>query len=90
MAYSTTIGDSQEKAVQPVVAALPISIISQAQLEDASDPVNITLYSGKTAGAAYVIALTAGGTDIVVAQGPEPTDDWDRISDAGASPITPA
>ena len=90
MASSTAIGDSQEAAVQPVVSGIILSSVTQADVADKDSAINNKLYSGKQFGACYIMVLTAGGTDIIVAQGPDTTSKWHRISDAGASPITPA
>ena len=90
MASTTTIGDSQETAVQPIVSAIILGVVTQAELEDKTDAHNIALYSGKKLGACYIMIPTAGGSDIVVATGSTDVADWDRVSDAGAVPITPA
>ena len=90
MASSANIGDSQEAAVQPVVSGIILGAVAQADVKDIDSPVNNSLYSGKQFGACYLMTLTAGGTDIIVAQGSAPADSWHRISDAGATPITPA
>lgn len=91
MASSVNIGDSQTAAVQPIVADIgTLDIVTQASIADIADPVNDALVSGKKKGAMYLMSVTAGGMDIVVADGPATDDDWFRISDAGATPITPA
>jgi hypothetical protein len=91
MASTTTIGDSPEAAVQPVVSCFPLGIATQAQIADVDDPVNDTLVSGKDEGAMYLYKATAGSAfDIVVATGPAAADPWHKVSDAGAAPITPA
>lgn len=88
MAYSTKIGDSQPKAVQPMVAALPLGIVTQAQILDKDDAVNMAVYSGKKLGAVFLMTNTTGGNfDIVVAKGSLSTDVWERISDG--TDITP-
>lgn len=86
----TVIGDTPGVAVQPLVGSLTLSIVAQADVADIDSAVNDALVSGKKLGATYLMALTAGGTDIIVAQGAATNSDWDRISDAGAAPITPA
>lgn len=91
MASSVNIGDSQEAAVQPIVSDIgTFDIVTEAQIADATDPVNLAIYSGKKRGSTYLYAPAGGGMDIIVADGPAATDDWFRISDAGAVPITPA
>jgi len=87
----SVIGDTQAVAVQPVVAALPIPITTAAKLADVDDAVNITLYSGKKAGACYIME-DEGDYFVVVAQGSAPTDKWQYAAGeavAGTS-ITPA
>lgn len=85
----STIGDKQTKAVQPVVAALPLGVVTQAEIAAAADAVNIALYSGKKLGACYAMKNTSGvGYDIVMATGSAPTDTWAKISDGAV--ITPA
>lgn len=90
MASSVNIGDSQVAAVQPVVSGLILGSVAQADVKDKNSAVNNALYSGKQFAACYLMVLTAGGTDIIVAQGSGKTDAWHRISDAGATPIVPA
>jgi len=90
MASTNVIGDSQEAAVQPIVSAFPLGAVTEAQIADKTDPVNIALYSGKALNSVYIYLPTAGGADIIIASGKEPTDTWFKVSDAGAAPITPA
>lgn len=90
MASSTTIGDSQEQAVQPAVGILEWPIVAQADVEDIDNAINDSTKSGKKLGAAFIMTLTEGGTDIIIAQGTAVDDAWHQVSDAGASPITPA
>ena len=85
----TVIGDKQAVAVQPVVAALPLGVVAQADIADVDNAVNVALYSGKKLGAVYLMINTTGGNfDIIVAKGSAPTDVWERISDG--TDITPA
>jgi nitrogenase molybdenum-iron protein alpha/beta subunit len=89
MFYSTRIGDIQPDAVSAVVAALPISVVTQAEIEDATAAVNIALYSGKKDGACYIMKETTGSANVmVIAEGSEATDVWRRQDDKIA--ITPA
>ena len=87
----SVIGDTQSVAVQPVVAALPIPVTTAAKLADAEDAVNITLYSGKKAGACYIME-DGGDYFIVVAQGSAPTDKWQYAAGEAVTgtSITPA
>lgn len=89
MTYSTKIGDSQPVAKVVAVAALPISVVTQAEIEDADADVNDSLVSGKKYGACYVMNETTGNLPvIVVATGTATTDTWVR-QDTKAE-ITPA
>lgn len=91
MAFSTTIGDSQEASVQPIVAEVgQIGLVTLAQISDIDDPVNNTLVSGKKYGAMYVLINAAGASDIVIAQGSATNSKWNKVSDAGVAPVTPA
>lgn len=91
MASSTVIGDSQEASVQPIVAEVgQIGLVTLAKISDIDDPVNNTLVSGKKYGAMYVLVNAAGASDIAIAQGSAVDSDWNLVSDAGATPVTPA
>lgn len=82
MSYSTKIGDSQPAAVAAVVAALPISVVTQAEIADISSAVNNTLVSGKKDGACYIMKETTGGANvIVVAEGSATNSVWRRQDD---------
>ena len=86
----SVIGDTQAKAVQPVVSALPISVVAEAAIVDKDNAVNIALYSGKKEGACYIMKETTGGELVmIVAAGSAPTDVWYRQDDMTAE-ITPA
>lgn len=87
MPTSPQIGDSQAVARNAVVASLPISVVTQAELEDATSAVNDTLISGKKYGSTYLVALTAGGFDIAVATGVDTTSDWATVG--ALATITP-
>jgi len=85
----TVIGDTQAVAVQPMVAALPLGIVTQAAIASKTNAVNIAKLSGKKLGACYLMTNTTGGNfDIVVAKGSADVDVWERISDG--TDITPA
>lgn len=84
----SVIGDTQAKAVQPAVSALPLGMTTYAELIDATSAVNTKLYSGKKSGAMYVYEVSAGVMQVVVASGSEPTDTWTKLSDnTAAAPI---
>lgn len=76
MATSTEIGDMQTEAVQPLVVQEPLPITTLVKLGEATDPVNITLYSGKKAGALYAYSSGAGAMEVVIATGSAATDPW--------------
>lgn len=84
----TVIGDSQPAAKEVVVGALPISVVTLAELSAVADPVNLKLYSGKKIGAMYAYLASAGVMEVVIAAGSEPTDKWTKLSDG--LQITPA
>ena len=89
MAFSTKIGDSQPTAEAVTVAALPISVVTQAEIADADDPVNNAMLSGKKYGACYIMNETAGNLPvIIVATGTATTDTWVRQDTKAV--ITPA
>lgn len=83
MAYSTLIGDSQPVASKVVVAGLPVSLTTLAELSDADDPINNTELSGKKIGAMLAYEVDTGIVEVVVATGSEPTDPWTRLSAEG-------
>jgi hypothetical protein len=88
MSYSTKIGDSQPDAVAAVAAALPISVVTQAELADADSAVNNALVSGKKYGACYIMNETTGHLPvIVVAVGSDANSSWVRQDDK--TKITP-
>jgi len=90
MTTSTIIGDSQDKAEQPVVSSLPISVVAEADVIDKASAVNNEHLSGKKEGAMYVMKETTGGElIIIIADGSETTSKWYRQDDLTAV-ITPA
>lgn len=77
MAYSTIIGDQQPAAAICAAAALPVSVVTQAQIEDVDSPVNNKLISGKKKGALYLMTTTTGSYPVMVcAMGAEASDVW--------------
>lgn len=77
MTYSTIIGDSQPTAKSVAVAALPFSVVTQAEIEDVDADVNDAQVSGKKLGAMYLMTLTTGGYPVlIVASGPDTDDVW--------------
>ena len=97
-----TIGDSYSlviaegsAAADPwdtiVTGSIPLPIVTQADIEDKTADVNITATSGKAAGVMYRMKNTTGTTyDLVIAEGSTDVSPWDRVSDGGSAPITPA
>ena len=86
----TVIGDTQDKAVQPMVSALPISVVLEADVTDKTSAVNTALYSGKREGAAYIMKETTGGElIIIIADGSLDVSKWYRQDDL-STVITPA
>lgn len=90
MPTTVNVGDQPRKAEQPLVSGIILGAVAQADVIEKDSAINNALLSGKQFGACYIMTLTAGGTDIVVAQGNTTTSAWHRISDAGATPIVPA
>jgi hypothetical protein len=75
--YSTTIGDSQPTAKSVAVAALPVSVVTQAEIEDVNSDVNDAQVSGKKLGAMYLMTPTTGGSPVLVcATGADADDTW--------------
>ena len=88
---ASLIGDTQHAAVKPVAAGLLAHIVTQADIEDKTSNLNDTLVSGKAAGMTFVMKNTTGTTyDLVIAEGSADVSPWDRVSDGGTTPITPA
>ena len=89
MAYSIKIGDSQPAAVAAVVAAFPISVVTQAEIANINSAINNTLVSGKKAGACYIMKETTGGAYVmVIAEGSSKNSRWRKQYDKVA--IIPA
>jgi hypothetical protein len=74
----SVIGDTQTEALQPKVSALPLPIVEEAAIIDISNPVNTSLYSGKTKGACYIMETTESALVVIVASGSAPADVWYR------------
>ena len=85
MTYSTKIGDSQPAATVCANAALPIPVVTLAELSDSDDPINNSIVSGKKRGAMLQYSPGTGLMEVVVAVGPATTDKWVRLSPQGAS-----
>lgn len=74
-------------AVTPVDTS--IGIVTQAQVADIEDPINVQSDSGKKGGAAIIVVTTDGAYVLAIAQGGEPADAW-ILSDVTPVAITPA
>ncbi len=77
------------KAVQTIATAIPIPVVTEADLNKKDHPINIKHLSGKQKGA--MVAVEKNGTimHIAVARGSEPTASWDLTSKETAA-VTPA
>jgi hypothetical protein len=84
MATSDNIGDSQEQAEETVVASLPMSESNFTDLLDEDSMENTASLSGKKLGAMYMIEVTPGVMEVVVAAGPLKDDSWTKLSGSGA------
>lgn len=65
------------KAVQTVATALPLPVVTEADLKKKDHPINIQHLSGKQKGAMVVVAREDTTVHIAVARGSKPTDPWD-------------
>lgn len=76
------------KTVQTTATAIPLPIVSEADLKKKDHPINIKHLSGKQKGA--MVAVEKGGQSlyIAIARGSEPTDPWDATTMESA-PVTP-
>jgi len=95
MAYSNKIGDSQPVAKVVAVAALPVSVVTQAEIADIDADVNDADVSGKREGSIYLMKETTGSKLVlVVAAGSAKDDVWWRqdtaAEDTASDSITPA
>lgn len=85
----TTTGDNAVSLNTKAVSLTNLAIVTQAQLAEADDPININQYSQKQLGSAVAVTLTTGGTTaIAIAQGSNPTDPWIILGDQEATPVT--
>lgn len=72
------VGDTQGKATNPVVVAMPLSIAKEADLKARANDVNDFNISGKKEGS----VLVTENFEIVVAQGKADNSPWGNICDA--------
>ena len=82
-----TGASAKSYATNPVETIFPI--ITQAELEDVDNQINIQSDSGKTAGCQIVVLTTAGAYVFAIAQGGLPASPW-LLSDVTPSLVTPA
>lgn len=81
MAYSNFSGDSKPKAVNAIVSSIPISSVTQEEVEDEDSFVNNSKLSGKRLGSCYIMIMTDTSKPVlIVATGSDPTDDWLMIN----------
>lgn len=77
------------KAVNTIATAIPLGLVDQATLADIDASINQDHLSGKQAGAAVAVKLTAGGKiTVAIAAGPLPADPW-HLLDLAAADVTP-
>lgn len=85
----TTTGDSAKSINTKATSLTNLAIVTQAELESAIDPINVTVYSQKQTGSVVGVVMTAGGAvAIAVAQGGAPTDTWTILGDTAETPVT--
>lgn len=85
----TTTGDSSKSINTNAVSFTNLAIVTQAELADKADPININQYSQKQPGSTVGVKMTTGGAiAIAVAQGYGPTDKWTILGDTAGTPVT--
>lgn len=85
----TTTGDSAKAVNTKASQMLNLGIVTQAQLADATDPINANVYSQKQPGAVVGVTMTTGGAlALAVAQGYLPTSKWTILGDTAGTPVT--
>lgn len=78
MTTNVHVGDEQGKATNPIKAAMPLSIATEANLKLRANDVNDFNISGKKEGC----VLVTENFEIVVAQGQADNDPWGNVCDA--------
>ncbi|UOW66407.1 acetyl-CoA acetyltransferase [Aeromonas phage vB_AspA_Tola] len=67
----------------------PFPVVTQAQLAEADDVINIYTHSGKEIGTVVMVTMTVGGAcAMAIAQGNSPTSKWNIVGDTAGTPIT--
>jgi len=80
-------GDAQPAAIKSDIAVFDLPRVAQADIEDKTAAINLSIVSGKALGTSVLMKHTTGdGYDLAVASGPADVDPWVLI--AGASSAT--
>lgn len=76
------------KTVQTIATALPLPVVTEADLKKKDHPINIQHLSGKQKGAMVALVKEDTTLHIAIARGSEPTDLWDvtGMESAAVSP----
>lgn len=83
------VGDKPKKQVAGKVSAMPLPMVTQAEIEELDNYLNAHPdVSGKAEGNGFLVKLTAGGFDIYVAEDSTKAGKWRKLSDN--SQVTPA
>ncbi len=84
-----TTGDSSKSINTKAVALTENPVVTQAQLEDINDPININVYSQKQPGAVVAVTMTTGGAvALAIAQDSLPASPWNIVGDTAETPVT--
>ena len=85
----TTTGDAAKSINTKAVSLTNLAIVTQAQLAEADDAINVNAYSQKQAGSVVGVIMTTGGAlALAVAQGSSPTSNWTILGDTAVAPVT--
>lgn len=85
----TTTGDVAKSINTKAGSLLNVAVVTQAELSDATNPINITQYSEKQVFSIVGVKMTTGGAiAIAIAQGGDPTSKWNIVGDTAATPVT--
>lgn len=85
----TTTGDSSKSINTKAVSLTNVAVVTQAQLSDAADPINVNVYSQKQIGSVVSVTMTTGGAvALAIAQGSNPTSKWNIVGDTATTPVT--
>lgn len=85
---------TRNKSYETQATAIPFTVVDEADIKDKAASVNLSHLSGKQEGAGFLVRATADGAlHLHFAEGPAPTDKWQRSApdDTGtAVKLTPA